>query len=112
MHEALGAELGHGVSIGRSTAGVDRGQPSRFGFSRLQQFWSASHGLPARGAAPFDLVRMDFNRWSASSSMAFGVPRFFPRGAAPAVQPTERRAAVDHDTAPLRDTLRTLSTST
>ena len=39
--------------------------------------------------APFDLLRLEFNRWSASASAMFGVPGFFkPRFPSPLLTPS------------------------
>ena len=87
------------------------GNPPKDRIARLQQFWErVSSGFPLVVPAPFDLVRMEFNRWSASSSMAFGVPGFFsPRVPPPQFNPDGTPGALSiYDTSPLRDTLREL----
>jgi NTE family protein len=112
MHEAgLAPSWVTGVSIGAINAALIAGNRPEDRIPRLQQFWErVSSGFPLVVPAPFDLVRMEFNRWSASSSMAFGVPGFFsPRVPPPQFNPDGTPGALSiYDTSPLRDTLRDL----
>jgi NTE family protein len=112
MHEAgLAPSWVTGVSIGAINAALIAGNHPKDRIARLQQFWERlSSGFPLVVPAPFDLVRMEFNRWSASSSMAFGVPGFFsPRVPPPQFNPAGTPGALSiYDTSPLRDTLHEL----
>jgi NTE family protein len=112
MHEAgLAPSWVTGVSIGAINAALIAGNPPEDRIARLQQFWErVSSGFPLVVPAPFDLVRMEFNRWSASSSMAFGVPGFFSlRVPPPQFNPDGTPGALSiYDTSPLRETLREL----
>src|SRR5438874_1118063 len=78
-----------GVSIGAINAALIAGNRPEDRIPRLREFWDrVSSGIPLAVPAPFDLLRLAFNRWSASASAAFGVPGFF----APRVPPTIFRA--------------------
>ena len=112
MHEAgMTPSWVTGVSIGAINAALIAGNRPEDRIARLQQFWErVSSGFQLAVPAPFDLVRMEFNRWSASSSMAFGVPGFFiPRWPPPQFNPAGTPGALSiYDTSPLKDTLREL----
>lgn len=97
MHEAgLAPDWVTGVSIGAINAALIAGNHPDDRLPRLKEFWDlVSSGLPLAVPAEFDLLRMIFNRWSASASAAFGVPGFFvPRMPPPLLSPdgTLRRA--------------------
>src|SRR5881394_3234166 len=74
-----------GVSIGAINAALIAGNRPENRITRLRAFGErVSSGVPVAVPAPFDFLRLAFNRWSASASAAFGVPGFF----APRVPPT------------------------
>jgi len=109
MHEA-GMELDWvtGVSIGAINAALIAGNLPDDRLPRLREFWDlVSSGLPLAVPAELDLLRMIFNRWSASTSAAFGVPGFFvPRMPPPMLSPDGSHGALSlYDTSPLKDTL-------
>src|SRR5947208_5524178 len=100
-----------GVSIGAINAALIAGNRPENRIPRLREFWErVSSGVPLAVPAPFDFLRLTFNRWSASASAAFGVPGFF----APRVPPTMFNppgtpgALSVYDSSPLRDTLNEL----
>ncbi|TMH68403.1 MAG: patatin-like phospholipase family protein [Betaproteobacteria bacterium] len=112
MHEAgIAPNWITGVSIGAINAALIAGNRPEDRIPRLREFWDrVSSGIPLAVPAPFDLLRLAFNRWSASASAAFGVPGFF----APRVPPTMFNppgtpgALSVYDSSPLRDTLNEL----
>jgi NTE family protein len=112
MHEAgIDPNWITGVSIGAINAALIAGNRPENRIARLREFWDrVSSGMPLAVPAPFDLLRLAFNRWSASASAAFGVPGFF----APRVPPTffnppgTAGALSLYDSSPLRDTLNEL----
>ena len=69
-----------------------------------------SSGFALDVPAPFDLLRLEFNRWSASASAIFGVPGFFkPRFPSPLLTPSGSPGALSvYDSTPLHGTLREL----
>jgi NTE family protein len=112
MHEAgLAPDWVTGVSIGAINAALIAGNLPDDRLARLQEFWDlVSSGLPLAVPAELDLLRMVFNRWSASASAAFGVPGFFfPRMPPPMLSPDGTHGALSiYDTSPLKDTLQRL----
>jgi NTE family protein len=109
MHQAgIEPDWVTGVSIGAINAAIIAGNRPEHRIARLRQFWErVSSGLPLAAPLPFDLMRLSFNRWSASTSAAFGVPGFFvPRLPPPTFSPPGTPGALSvYDTSPLRDTL-------
>src|SRR5690242_5581628 len=100
-----------GVSIGAINAALIVGNRPENRIARLRAFWDrVSSGIPLIVPAPLDWLRVLFNRWSASASMAFGVPGFFaPRFPSPLFAPPGQIGALSlYDTSPLLDTLREL----
>ena len=100
-----------GVSIGAINAALIAGNRAENRIPRLREFWDrVSSGIPLAVPAPLDWIRVLFNRWSASASMAFGVPGFFsPRFPSPLFAPPGAPGALSlYDTAPLLETLREL----
>jgi len=112
MEEAgLSPDWVTGVSIGAINAALIAGNAPPDRLPRLREFWDlVSSGLPLAVPAEMDLLRMVFNRWSASASAAFGVPGFFvPRVPPPMLSPDGSHGALSlYDTSPLRDTLHRL----
>jgi NTE family protein len=112
MQEAgLAPDWVTGVSIGAINAALIAGNLPDDRLARLQEFWDlVSSGLPLAVPAELDLLRMVFNRWSASASAAFGVPGFFfPRMPPPMLSPDGTHGALSiYDTSPLKDTLQRL----
>jgi len=112
MQEAgLSPDWVTGVSIGAINAALIAGNAPENRLTRLREFWDlVSSGLPLAVPAELDLLRMIFNRWSASTSAAFGVPGFFiPRVPPPMLSPDGSHGALSlYDTSPLRDTLHRL----
>jgi NTE family protein len=112
LHEAnVAPDWVTGVSIGAINAALIVGNRPENRISRLREFWNrVSSGIPLAVPAPLDWLRIQFNRWSASASMAFGVPGFFsPRIPSPLfAAPGEIGALSLYDTSPLLDTLRDL----
>ena len=69
-----------GVSIGAINAALIAGNRPENRITRLREFGErVSSGVPVAVPAPFDFLRLAFNRWSASASAAFGVPEFLLR---------------------------------
>ncbi len=100
-----------GVSIGAINGAIIAGNRPERRVAKLQAFWErVSSGFALDAPAPFDLLRLEFNRWSASASAVFGVPGFFvPRFPSPLFTPSGSPGALSvYDSAPLRDTLREL----
>jgi NTE family protein len=112
MQEAgLSPDWVTGVSIGAINAALIAGNAPADRLPRLRDFWDlVSSGLPLAVPAEMDLLRMIFNRWSASASAAFGVPGFFvPRVPPPMLSPDGSHGALSlYDTSPLKDTLHKL----
>src|SRR5881392_304957 len=112
MHEAgIAPNWITGVSIGAINAALIVGNRPENRIPRLREFWDrVSSGIPLAVPAPLDWIRVLFNRWSASASMAFGVPGFFsPRFPSPLFAPPGAPGALSlYDTAPLLETLREL----
>ncbi len=97
-----------GVSIGAVNAALIAGNPPGRRIERLREFWDqVSSHLPLIAPSYLDPMRVAFNRASATTTMAFGVPGFFvPRVPPPYLQPEGSAGALSvYDTAPLRDTL-------
>ena len=97
-----------GVSIGAINSALIAGNPPGRRIERLRTFWDqVSSGMPLIAPAYLDPLRLAFNRVSATTTMAFGVPGFFvPRVPPPYLQPDGSAAALSvYDTSPLRDTL-------
>jgi NTE family protein len=60
-----------GVSIGAINAALIAGNRPGNRIARLREFWKrVSSGIPLAVPAPFDLLRLAFNRWSASARVA------------------------------------------
>lgn len=100
-----------GVSIGAVNGALIAGNTPENRVPRLMEFWErVSSGFALDVPAPFDLLRLEFNRWSASASAVFGVPGFFvPRFPSPLLTPSGAPGALSlYDTSPLADTLREL----
>jgi len=100
-----------GVSIGAINAALIAGNLPENRLPRLRQFWDlVSSGIPLAVPATFDLLRLAFNRWSASASAAFGVPGFFvPRIPSPYFVPPGTPGALSiYDSSPLKKTLHEL----
>jgi NTE family protein len=112
LHEArIAPDWVTGVSIGAINAALIVGNRPENRITRLREFWDrVSSGVPLAVPAPLDWLRVLFNRWSASASMAFGVPGFFsPRFPSPLFAPPGQIGALSlYDTSPLLDTLRDL----
>src|SRR5436305_310189 len=112
LHEAdVAPDWVTGVSIGAINAALIAGNRAENRIPRLREFWDrVSSGIPLAVPAPLDWIRVLFNRWSASASMAFGVPGFFsPRFPSPFFAPPGVPGALSlYDTAPLLKTLREL----
>lgn len=81
LHEAdIAPDWVTGVSIGAINAALIVGNSPENRIERLREFWErVSSGIPLIVPAPLDWIRVLFNRWSASASMAFGVPGFSRR---------------------------------
>ena len=97
-----------GVSIGAINSALIAGNLPGRRIERLRTFWDqVSSGMPLIAPAYLDPLRLAFNRVSATTTMAFGVPGFFvPRIPPPYLQPDGSTAALSvYDTSPLRDTL-------
>jgi NTE family protein len=95
----------------QSTPALDRGQPPEKSNRTIARVLGrVSSGVPLAVPAPLDWLRVLFNRWSASASMAFGVPGFFsPRFPSPLFAPPGQIGALSlYDTSPLVDTLHDL----
>src|SRR5439155_17680285 len=100
-----------GVSIGAINAALIAGNRPEDRIPRLGEFWDrVSSGVPLAVPAPFDFLRLTFNRWSASASAAFGVPGFFsPRFPPTMFNPPGAPGALSlYDSSPLRYTLNQL----
>jgi NTE family protein len=100
-----------GVSIGAINAALIAGNPPDRRLERLRAFWEqVSAGFSMSLPAPFDPLRLAFNRLSATATATFGVPGFFhPRIPPPFLAPDGTPQALSlYDTAPLRDTLEDL----
>jgi NTE family protein len=112
MHEAgVEPDWVTGVSIGALNGAIIAGNTLENRLPRLQEFWErVSSGFALDVPAPFDLLRLEFNRWSASASAMFGVPGFFvPRFPSPLLTPSGATGALSvYDTSPLHGTLREL----
>jgi NTE family protein len=112
LHEAgIEPDWVTGVSIGAINGALIAGNKPEHRVARLAEFWDrVSSGFAVDVPAPFDLLRLEFNRWSASASAMFGVPGFFaPRFPSPLFTPTGASGALSlYDSSPLRDTLREL----
>ncbi|HEY4138662.1 MAG TPA: patatin-like phospholipase family protein, partial [Casimicrobiaceae bacterium] len=112
LHEAhISPDWVTGVSIGAINAALIVGNRPENRIARLREFWDrVSSGVPLAVPAPLDWLRVLFNRWSASASVAFGVPGFFsPRFPSPLFAlPGQIGALSLYDTSPLLDTLRDL----
>ena len=112
LHEAgIAPDWVTGVSIGAINAALIVGNQPHNRIARLREFWErVSSGIPLIVPAPLDWIRVLFNRWSASASMAFGVPGFFsPRFPSPLFAPPGEIGALSlYDSSPLRETLREL----
>ena len=112
LHEArITPDWVTGVSIGAINAALIVGNRPENRIARLREFWDrVSSGVPLAVPAPLDWLRVLFNRWSASASMAFGVPGFFsPRFPSPLFAPRGEIGALSlYDTSPLLDTLHDL----
>ena len=112
LHEAdIAPDWVTGVSIGAINAELIVGNRPADRIARLREFWDrVSSGIPLAVPAPLDWLRVQFNRWSASASMAFGVPGFFlPRIPSPLFAlPGQIGALSLYDTSPLIETLRDL----
>jgi NTE family protein len=112
MHEAgIEPDWITGVSIGAINGAIIAGNTPEKRVARLREFWDrVSSGFALDVPAPFDLLRLEFNRWSASASAMFGVPGFFlPRFPSPLLTPSGASGPLSvYDTSPLNDTLREL----
>jgi len=112
LHEAgMAPNWITGVSIGAINGAIIAGNKPENRIARLTEFWErVSSGFALDVPAPFDLLRLEFNRWSASASAMFGVPGFFvPRFPSPLLTPSGARGALSlYDTTPLYGTLREL----
>jgi NTE family protein len=112
LHEArIEPDWITGVSIGAINGAIIAGNALENRVARLTEFWErVSSGFALDVPAPFDLLRLEFNRWSASASAMFGVPGFFvPRFPSPLFTPSGAAGALSlYDSAPLFDTLREL----
>ena len=100
-----------GVSIGAINGAIIAGNAPENRLARLAEFWErVSSGFSVDVPAPFDLLRLEFNRWSASASAMFGVPGFFkPRFPSPLLTPSGSPGALSvYDSAPLHGTLQEL----
>jgi NTE family protein len=97
-----------GVSIGAINAALIAGNLPEQRVARLREFWErVSSGNPFIPPSVMDMVRPTFNRVSAASSAAFGVPGFFvPRIPSPLLAAEGSVQALSiYDTAPLLATL-------
>ena len=112
MHEAgITPDWVTGVSIGAINGAIIAGNRPENRVARLMEFWErVSSGFALEVPAPFDLLRLEFNRWSASASAMFGVPGFFvPRFPSPLLTPSGSSGALSvYDSTPLHGTLREL----
>jgi NTE family protein len=100
-----------GVSIGAINAALIAGNAREVRLERLREFWDrVSSGLPLVAPAQLDPVRVAFNRLSAATAIAFGVPGFFTPRVPPAfLAPDGSREALSvYDTSPLHETLQEL----
>jgi NTE family protein len=112
MHEAgMEPDWVTGVSIGAINGAIIAGNRPENRVARLMEFWErVSSGFALDVPAPFDLLRLEFNRWSASASAMFGVPGFFqPRFPSPLLTPSGSPGALSvYDSTPLHRTLQEL----
>ena len=95
-----------GVSIGAINGAIIAGNAPENRLARLTEFWErVSSGFSLDVPAPFDLLRLEFNRWSASASAMFGVPGFFkPRFPSPLLTPSGSPGALSvYDSSPLHE---------
>jgi len=100
-----------GVSIGAINAALIAGNPAPRRLERLREFWDRlSSAAPLTPPPALDPVRPAFNRLSAASAAAFGVPGFFvPRMPPPLFAADGTPGALSlYDTAPLLATLKEL----
>lgn len=97
-----------GVSIGAINAALIAGNPPERRVARLRAFWErVSSQAPFMLPSLLEPLRPMFNRASAVSAIAFGVPGFFvPRFPPPFLAPDGSTGALSYyDTAPLKATL-------
>jgi NTE family protein len=101
-----------GVSIGAINAALVAGNPPERRVARLREFWECiSSQSPFILPSLLDSMRPMFNRASAVSAMAFGVPGFFvPRFPPPFMAADGSIGALSfYDTGPLKATLEQLA---
>jgi NTE family protein len=101
-----------GVSIGAINATLIAGNPPERRVARLREFWEGvSSQAPFMAPPLFDPLRPMFNRASAASAVAFGIPGFFsPRFPPPFMAPDGSIGALSYyDTGPLKATLEKLA---
>ena len=101
-----------GVSIGAINAALMAGNSPERRVARLREFWERlSSQSPIIPPSLLDPMRPMFNRASAASAMAFGVPGFFsPRFPPPFMAPDGSTGALSYyDTEPLKATLEQLA---
>jgi len=100
-----------GVSIGAINAALIAGNPPERRVARLREFWERVSSQSTFIPTPLlDQIRPMFNRLSAASAIAFGVPGFFsPRFPPPFLALDGSIGALSYyDTAPLKATLEEL----
>jgi len=100
-----------GISIGAINAALIAGNPPAERVDRLREFWDGiSSWFPGQPLFPGDAFRRYFNRLSAWTVTAAGVPGFFAPRLPPAfaMPPGSDEATSVYDTAPLKDTLESL----
>ncbi len=100
-----------GVSIGSINAALIAGNPPERRVERLRAFWDmVSSSMPLTLPPVLDPFRTAFNRLSAASAVAFGVPGFFaPRLPPPFFAGDGTPGALSfYDTGPLRASLEDL----
>jgi NTE family protein len=112
MHEqGLAPDWVTGVSIGAINAALIAGNRPERRVARLAEFWDrVSSGVLVVPPAQLDPVRIAFNRLSAATAVAFGVPGFFVPRVPPAfLAPDGTPEALSvYDTSPLLTTLEEL----